>query len=400
VEHILQCHEIVKTDFTYGRNCYLYDSEGKRYIDFESGTWCTALGHNHPRINRVIRKQLKQVIHLGTRYPNQITEEAAMDVLDIVGIDDGKCVFLCSGSEAVEFATQAARQVTGKNLLLTFKYSYLAAFGSAGRKSPDEWHVLDWGACADKKPCDCLEGIPFENIGAFVFEPGGSGIGWVRFPPEELVNEIARRTQEAGGLLVVNEITTGMGRTGKWFGFQHYDVQPDIVSIGKGLGNGYPVSAVAMRREVAEKLERDEFHYVQSHQNDPLGCSVAREVISIFREENRIERGNALGVYFLQGLKKLAAKHEIVREARGRGMLLALEFRPHEGFSAASAYHALLEEGFLTGYYPAGNILRFDPPLTIKKEDINRLLDFMDQILKDAAGQTSEVQRGRIYWQI
>lgn len=384
MDHILQCHEIVKTDFIYGRNSYLYDPEGKRYIDFESGTWCTALGHNHPRVNRVIRKQLKQVIHLGTRYPNFLAEEAAEDVLDIVGIENGKCIFLSSGSEAVEFAVQAARRFTGKNRLLTFQNSYLAAYGSAGRKSPADWQLLDWGACTHADPCDCLEGIPFESMGAFVLEPGGSGIGFVRFPPEQLVREIARRVQHAGGLLVVNEITTGMGRTGKWFGFQHYDVQPDIVAVGKGLGNGYPVSAVAMSREIAEKLERDEFHYAQSHQNDPLGCSIVREVISIFREENRVERGNALGVYFLQGLKKLEAKYEIVKEARGRGMLLALELQPHERFSAASAYRALLEKGFLVGYYPAGNILRFDPALTVKKEDVTRLLDCMDAILQAA----------------
>jgi len=382
MNHILKCHEIFKTDFVRGQNCHLYDSEGKKYVDFESGIWCTALGHNHPRVNRVIEMQLKDIAHLGTRYPNVLAEEAALDVLDAVGIQDGKCTFLSSGSEAVEFGVQIVRRVTGKPLLLTFQNSYLGSYGSAGQKKLDEWYLFDWSGYTSTDSYNCLDEIPFERIGGFVFEPGGSGIGFVKFPPKQLVQEIVRRVEQAGGLVVANEITTGMGRTGKWFGFQHYEVQPDIVSLGKGLGNGYPVSAVAMKRDVAEKLENSGFRYVQSHQNDPMGCSIAKEVVAIFREEAWIERGNAKGQYLLDGLKLLEKKHAVVKEARGRGMELALEFHPRPDFSVAAAYHILLEKGFLTGYYPAGNILRFDPALTIEKKDIERLLECLDVMLK------------------
>ncbi len=384
MEHILECHEIVKTDFVRARNCSLFDAGGREYIDLESGTWCTALGHNHPAVNRALREQAKQVIHLGSRYPNQLAEQAARDVLEIAGMKAGKCVFLSSGSEAVEFGVQAARRASQRELLLTFRNSYLAAYGSAGGKSGPEWLSFDWEACAGRRPEDCLEGIPFDRLGAFVFEPGGSGIGLAHFPPDPLVREIARRTRQAGGLLMANEITTGMGRTGKWFGFQHYDFQPDIVAIGKGLGNGYPVSAAAMSRQVAQRLEADGFHYVQSHQNDPLGCSVAHKVIAVMRAEDWVGRGAAIGEYFLAGLKRLERKHPLVKEARGRGMLLGLEFRPHPTLSAAAIYRRLLEQGFLAAYYPAGNFLRFDPALTIRKRDVSRLLDCLDGILQAA----------------
>jgi acetylornithine aminotransferase len=384
MNHILRCHEIVKTDFVRGENCYLYDSQGERYVDFESGIWSTALGHNHPRINQVIRAQIEKVVHLGTRYPNVLAEEAAINILDIVGIDGGKCVFLSSGSEAVEFAVQTARRTTKKPLFLTFPNSYLAAYGSAGRKSTDEWCLFDWSICVDPDPGECLKGIPFDSIGAFVFEPGGSGSGFVRFPPKQLVQDIAQRIKQEDGLIVANEVTTGMGRTGKWFGFQHYDIQPDIVAIGKGLGNGYPVSAVAMRCDIAEGLEDSGFHYAQSHQNDPLGCAVVKEVIATLGEENLIKRGNTVGTFFLQGLKQLEEKHSVVKEARGRGMLLGLELCPHERLSVQSAYRRLLEYGFLVGYYPAGNVLRFDPALTIDKDDITHFLESLDRILNDA----------------
>ena len=377
MKHILQCHDIVKTDFVRGENCTLYDAQGNRYVDYESGIWSTALGHTHPRINRVIEAQLANVAHLGTRYPNALAEEAALAVLEITGLAEGKCVFLSAGSEAVEFGVQAARWVTGRNLLLTFSTSYLAAYGSAGRKSAEEWRLFDWDAG------EAVDDLPFERLGGFAFEPGGSGSGFVRFPPRPLVQQIVQRVRQAGGLVLANEVTAGMGRTGKWFGFQHYDLQPDIVALGKGLGNGYPVSAVAMRREVAEKLECSGFRYAQSHQNDPLGCVVAKEVITVMREGNWIDRGAAVGARLLAGLQALAEKYAIVKEARGRGPLLALELHAHPTFSAEAAYQALLARGCLVGYYPAGNILRFDPALTMGDEEIHYLLDGLDAVLKE-----------------
>jgi acetylornithine aminotransferase len=383
MSHILGCHEVVKTDFVSAQNCVLVDSQGRRYLDFESGIWSAGLGHNHPRIDQVIQSQLEKVIHLGTRYPNAIAEAAAVDVLDIIGIEQGKCTFLSSGSEAVEFGVQAARRITQKPQLLTFTSAYLAAYGSAGNKGEDEWLTLDWLTVACDGVSDCLAEVPFDSIGAFVFEPGGSGSGFVKFPPKGLVQKIAERVKGSGGLLVVNEVTTGMGRTGKWFGFQHYDLQPDIVALGKGLGNGYPVSAVAMKADCAEKLVESGFHYAQSHQNDPLGCAVAREVIATLMQGNWIEIGDSNGDYFLAGLKALKDKYAVVKEARGRGMLLALELHPNAPISADQAYLALLEKGFLVGYYSAGNILRFDPSLTIDRADIDRLLACLDAVLAD-----------------
>lgn len=381
MSHILQCHEIVKTDFVRAENCHLFDSQGRRFIDFESGIWCTALGHNHPAVNHTIETQLQKLMHLGTRYPNETVEKAAVEVLTITGLGEGKCIFLSSGSEAVEFAVQAVRRISGRELLLSFSNSYLAAFGSAGKKDAGEWFLLDSNVCLNYGYLEMLDSIPFEKIGGFIFEPGGSGSAFGKFPPKLIVQEIATRVRQAGGMIAANEITTGMGRTGKWFGYQHYDLQPDIVSLGKGLGNGYPVSAVAMKQEIAQSLEDGGLRYAQSHQNDPMGCAVASTVIRILREEGWIERGNEVGEFFLEGLQHLAGKHAIIREARGRGMLLTLEFKPHAEFSAEKAYRALLAKGFLTGYYPAGNVLRFDPALTVSLADIRSLLTSLDSIL-------------------
>jgi acetylornithine aminotransferase len=269
-----------------GQGCHLFDREGNSYIDFEGGVWSLPLGHSHPRINEVLRTQIEELVHMSYRYRSPIVEKAAGAVLKAVGIASGKCSFLSSGSEAVELAVQITRRISGKPLLLTLSDSYLAAYGSSGTKGQDEWYCFDWKRGS-------INDIPFEQIGGFVFEPGNAG-GLVRFPPVELVQALANKVQQTGGLVVVNEVTAGMGRTGAWFGFMYYGLNPDMVALGKGLGNGYPVSAVAMQQKIAHELEGKAFKYAQSHQNDPLGCAVAAEVISIMEQNNLVERSQTL----------------------------------------------------------------------------------------------------------
>lgn len=389
MNHVLRCHEIAKTDMVRGRGCYLYDVHDKRYVDFEAGVWCTALGHNHPRVNQAIRTQTEQIIHLGYRYTNILAEKAAVEVLGTGALSDGKCIFLSSGSEAVEFGVQIARRITGQPLLLTMSDSYLAAYGSAGRKSSEEWYCFDWEscvACPHSDECDpqCshLREIPFELIGGLVFEPGNAW-GLVKIPPKQLVQTLVSMVKQQHGLVVVDEVTTGLGRTGAWYGFQHYSLHPDIVAIGKGLGNGYPVSAVVMTHDIADTLENSGFRYVQSHQNDPLGCAIAKEVVTVLREEGLVERSNRVGVHFRQELEHLAERHDIVKEARGRGLMIGMELEGNnEHLSVTSVYRGLLERGFLVGYSPVANFLRFYPPLTIGEEDIAQLLENLDHILE------------------
>lgn len=389
LDHILGCYEIVKTDFVRGHGCTLYDARGREYVDFEAGVWCTVLGHRHERIDQVMREQSAQIMHLGYRYTSDLAEEAAIAVLTTLALPDGRCTFLSSGSEAVEFAVQTARRVTGQPLLLTLADSYLAAYGSASRKSPQEWVCLDWSPCAacpQNDQCDphCsrLGEIPFESIGGLVFEPGNAS-GLVRFPPMALVQTLAARIKQHGGLLVVDEVTTGLGRTGAWYGFQHYGLRPDVVALGKGLGNGYPVSGIAMTREIADRLEDSAFRYAQSHQNDPLGCAVAREIIAVIQKDGLVERSDQVGACFRRDLQQLAERHEIVRQVRGRGLMIALDLEGSQGQSPASVvYRELLERGFLVGYNPSASLLRFYPALTIGEEDIAHLLESLEHILE------------------
>jgi acetylornithine aminotransferase len=379
---------LVKTDIVRAQGCYLYDADGKRYVDFEAGVWCAALGHNHPRVNQALGAQIERLAHIGYRYTNVVVEEAAAAVLGTLPLAGGKVVFLSSGSEAVEFGVQVARRITGQPLFLTLSDSYLAAFGSAGTKSASEWHIFDWSECiacphADEcdPQCPRLSEVPWQRIGGLAFEPGNSS-GLVRLPPGQLVQALASRVQQQGGLLVVDEVTTGLGRTGAWYGFEHYALQPDVVALGKGLGNGYPVSAVAMSSDVAASLAKSDFHYAQSHQNDPLACAVAREVLAVLREQGLVKRSARVGARFLRDLEQIGTRHASVKDVRGRGLMIVLEFEgDDESFSLNRVYRELLARGFMAGFKPAARILRFYPPLTISEQDIAGLVENLDQVL-------------------
>ena len=370
-------------------NCCLYDAGGNRYVDLESGVWCTSIGHSHPRILQVLSEQAGRIAHTGFSYSHPIVAEAAKKILAMHGFDDGRCIFLCSGSEAVEFGVRVAQTVNPRPMLLTLADSYFGAYGSAHVRRPDEWFVFDWMACADcdgdkacSRACEHWVAIPFDRIGGFLFEPGSSS-GLVRFPPKKLIRSIAAAIREGGGLMLVNEVTTGMGRTGRWFGYQHYDCTPDIVAMGKGIGNGYPVSATALSIEVAKRMAGSGFRYAQSHQNDPLGAAVAMEVVRIIEEENLIARGREMGAVLYEGLEAIRESTGRIAQVRARGLMAAVDLEDDgDAEYAANVQRTLVKGGFVLARRPNLSTLRIDPALTIERGDIDRFLIVFENILE------------------
>jgi acetylornithine aminotransferase len=331
---------------------------------------------------------MSRVAHTGFSYSSQIVEAAAQDLLTLHGADGGKCVFLSSGSEAVEFGVRVAERINPRAVLMTMADSYFGAYGSAARKAEGDWFVFDWLACAEcphGEPCGdrCSRwrAIPFDRIGGFVFEPGSSS-GLVRFPPAKLIARIAAAVKAEDGLLVVNEVTTGFGRTGRWFGYQHYDLQPDIVSMGKGLGNGYPVSAATLSPAMIDRIGDREVHYSQSHQNDPLGAAVAREVVRIIEEEGLIERAGRIGQRLADGLAAIRRRSGRIADVRIRGLMAAIELQDGPGAPfTARVRRALLDRGYVVAQRPGLNVLRLDPSLTVEEADIEGFLASLEKLL-------------------
>jgi len=388
MDHVLRCHEMVRSDIVRGRGCLVYDVADRAYVDFEAGVWCANLGHGHPKVLKAIQTQSEELMHIGYRYTNRLAERASVAVLSTLGWAEGRCLFLSSGSEAVEFAVAAARRRADRPRLLTFAGAYLSAYGSAGAQLPEAWHRFDGTECETcahgvecDRDCDRLRTIPFERIDGFVFDSGNMH-GTAHFPPLGPVRQIAARVREDGGVVVANEVTTGMGRTGRWAGFEHYGLRPDLVAFGKGLGNGYPVSAVALTPAVAGPIEASEYRYVQSHQNDPLACAVACEVIASLRDEGLIERADRVGAHFLDRLEGLADSTDAVREVRGRGLMLAADLDA-QIVSAASIYERLFRRGFIVGRLDDLNLLRFYPPLTIALDEIDAMMDALSDALEE-----------------
>lgn len=378
---------------TRADNCYLFAADGKRYVDLESGVWCTAIGHSHPAVLQALEQQAGRISHTGYSYSNEIVEAAARAVLDLHGFGGGKCNFLCSGSEAVEFSVRVAQTVISRPLLLTLSDSYFGAYGAARRQAADEWFAFDWQACTAcetvgdcSAKCPHWAAIPFERIGGFLFEPGSSS-GLVRFPPPKLIRRIAAAVKANAGLVLVNEVTTGVGRTGKWFGYQHYELAPDSVAMGKGIGNGYPVSVAALGPNLVERLGDRPVLYAQSHQNDPLGAAVTLAVINTITKDDLIEKGRRIANLLKVGLEGIRARTGKIGAIRARGLMAAVELADASPVDFTTRVQAhLLRAGFIVAQRPGLNVLRIDPPLTIGEPDIAGFLETFEAVLSDQTG--------------
>jgi len=369
--HILKIPNVVDS-----QGVYLFDEDGKRYMDLESGVWCTSLGHKNIRVNNAIKEQIDCIMHSGFCYTNEIVDNAAKSVLSITDLKDGKCVFLSSGSEAVEVLRQAAKHLTENSKTLVLSGAELGAYESLTNRKYG-WYSFEWEncqECTDKIICDlhteALKEIP-EDITEFIFEPG-SKAGFVRFPREALIQKITSIVRNNGGKIIVNEVTTGIGRTGKWFGYQHYDIRPDLISIGKGIGNGYPVSVAVFSESIIKELSS--FKYSQSHQNDPLGAAVVDKVIKIIKDDDLISDAERKGEIFLSQLKSIEnSKIEI----RGKGLMFAIDFKDEK--ITDEIYNELIENGFIV--CNRGSFLRIDPPLITKEDEFSEFMNILSVIV-------------------
>lgn len=367
-------HQLKYGDIVRAQNCTLYDSKGNSYLDLESGVWSTSLGHCHPEITELIQQQSQNIVHTGYCYLNPVVSETAQKLIEITGLSGGKCVFLNSGSEAVEYAVMLTEHIRPDTIFSTFDISYLSAFGSSGRKEKARWELLN-----HRSP------KPGENVNTFIFEPG-SASGAVNFLPDETVQSVVDEIKSRNGIIIANEITTGIGRTGKWFGYNHYNIKPDIVAIGKGLGSGYPVSAVVISERILNMTGCNDFHYSQSHQNDPLGAAVAGKVIGIIQRDELVFRAEQLGAEIRDRLEKIKNNYGIIKEIRGRGLLLAIEFENNKDLSYATAINEKLHHnGIILVKRPGLEVFRLDPALTITEADINYFLDTFENLVADVA---------------
>lgn len=378
--------KVYNNDIINAKGCYIFDSTGKKYLDLESGVWTLSLGHCDEDVNRGIHRQLDSIIHCGYKYSNRIAEKCAEELLEITGFDGGSCTFLSSGSEAVEFAVQIAKCVRPDKKIFCLKNQYFSAYGSCMPKNTKSWEVVEW-KCESEKSVedyynDISQSLDFSSIGVFVFEPGNSS-GLVKLPPYNLVKALNILCKENDIVIVVDEVTSGIGRTGKWFGYMHYDIQPHLVAAGKGLGNGYPVSAVIIKANTTIEAKEANFHYAQSHLNDPLGCSVVFEVLTKIKRERLLDHVNEVGSYFIEKYREIQRELPIVSEVRGVGLMLCIELSTNvTSETMTDIEKELFDRGFIVGIKVKERVIRTYCPLIVTKEMIDEYITALKCVLE------------------
>ncbi|WBW97818.1 aminotransferase class III-fold pyridoxal phosphate-dependent enzyme [Oceanirhabdus sp. W0125-5] len=383
--HVLNLHPIIDTEISCAKNCYLYTPNEKKIVDFTSGIWCTALGHSNEEVNTAMFNQSNKISNIHYKLNSIPTEKLATDLTFLVNHPMGKCIFLSSGSEAVELSIRIARMIRPQGLILTFSGSFLSSHSfSTQPRTTSTWLEFDCSNCskcpksAECAKCPFMNNIDFSNISTFVLESALAKN--ITFPNKKLVHFIVKKIKDNGGIVIANEVTTGLGRTGEWFGYNHLGIIPDMITLGKGLGNGYPISSVILSKEISFKVENSSFTYAQSHQNDPLGTAVGESVISIMTRDKLIERSKTIGAFFIEELNKLKNELPIVKTIKGKGLFLGMEL--DKVIQIDDIFNEMLQEGYFIGINPKINLLRFFPPLIIEKKDITEMCTALKSILR------------------
>lgn len=397
---------------TNGNGCRIRDSEGKDYLDFYSGVGCNILGYNHAKFTPVIKEQLNKLIHVGSSFMTVEIKEALKSLNLIIPHHLAHATILNSGSECVELALKIARAFTKKKWIIGFERGYYGAtihaysLSEPGRHleyifKDDSPRVLPpycfrcpvdrtFPSCNFEclyRSLECIdEATKGEGIAAIIFEPIFSW-GGVIVPPPGYFQELLKTSEKWEALLIADEVTTGMGRTGKWFAFEYDEIKPDILVVGKALGNGFPVGIVVTTSEINNAIE-GKFLHIQSHQNDPFSARVVSTVIDTIKNEDLLHNCKKIGDYLLEQLKKLKYRYPVIADVRGRGLMVGLELNIKENRDFSQLFNEfLIKNGLILNVCADGVTFRMLPPYIIKQEDIDLALERIKKSLEQALSQ-------------
>lgn len=376
---------------TRGQGCTVSDEAGNTYIDFVAGIAVCNLGHAHPAVARAIAAQAETLVHVSNLYYTAPQVEAARR---LVGNSFADRVFFCnSGAEANEAAIKLARKYCkdkgqpDRHRIVAMENSFhgrtMATLSATGqdkiRKGFDP--VLPG---FDFVPFDNIEALAAsvdETTCAVMLEPV-QGEGGVCCPRADFLKQVRQICDRTGALLIFDEIQTGMGRTGKLFAYEHFAVEPDIMTLAKALANGLPMGAMLATEEIVASFGPGA--HASTFGGTPLVSAAACEVLRILTEEDVLENCRHAGSYFKSRLQQIAERHGIVREVRGLGLLLGMELT----VAGDPIVQACMGQGYLINCIQ-DKVLRFIPPLTITTEQIDGLIECLDGILAaaDAKGK-------------
>jgi 2,2-dialkylglycine decarboxylase (pyruvate) len=423
-EYVLMAMPYADEILVEGRGCKIWDADGKEVLDLASGMFCCVLGHNHPKFIHRIMQQTERLLHTGTQFLSPAVLEAGYKLAQVTPGHLSKSIFLSTGTEANEFAFRVAKAYTRRTGIVGLSRGYYGT--SLATKSvsslfrhelkdslpvvPDSFRLPITPQCSDcftrgsAPPCGfhCLRSVEdwigdWSNIAAIIVEPVMSA-GGMLIPPQGYLKELKSIAQRHGVLLIVDEAQTGFGRTGKWFAIEHHECEPDILTVSKSAGNGFPVAAVITTAEIADKVVADGLWSLSSHQSDPVGAAAVCAVIDIVREEGLLEHASDAGNYFMDQLRNLFCNRPILGNVRGQGLMIGFDLLVEDSETEELAndfMYSCRRRGLHLTFGFGSRTFRIIPPLIISRSEIDWAIAVMDQSLAELGAKS---HTSRQYW--
>ena len=370
-----------------GRGVKVWDAGGKEYIDFVGGIAVNVLGHCHPKVVVAIQKQAQRLIHVSNLY--HIEQQARLAKLLVTHSFADKVFFCNSGAEANEAAIKLARKYSKENVgsdryeiisaLNSFHGRTIATLTATGQTKFQKGFepLLPGFRHVPFNDMQALRSAITPNTCAVMLEPIQAE-GGINMPSEDYLKQVRALCDEEKLLLIFDEVQTGMGRTGKLFAYEHYEIKPDIMSLAKGLGGGVPIGAMLATEQVSAAFQPRT--HASTFGGNPLVCAAAIATLETILEDGFIlDQCNRMSRYLMDSLNQL--KHDYqgkVIDIRGKGLLVAMELM-RDGVPYVTA---CMERGVLIGLAGAGNILRFTPPLIVEGRDIDQMIDVLEDVLE------------------
>ena len=382
-EALLHTYNQFPVVLDHGEGAYLYDTEGKKYLDFSAGYAVSSLGYGNQELNEALKAQIDKLFHTSNLYYNTVCGKAAEDLKRITGMD--RIFFTNSGGEAVEGTLKAARKYaykkgTGRYEFIAMKESFHGrSFGALSVTGHDPYRapfepLVPGVSFAEYNDLDSVKALVTDKTCAIILEPL-QGEGGINLATEEFMKGIRKLCDEEGILMICDEVQCGMGRTGSMFTWQSYGIRPDIMSMAKAIGNGIPVGAFAMTEEVA-KYSLQPGDHGATYGGNPLACTAVKTVIEIFEREDIVGHVNQVAPYLTKKLDELVDELDCVVKRKGKGLMQGIEITK----PLAEVNKKTIEEGLLI-IQAQGNVIRFVPPLIVEEKHIDEMIEKLKRAL-------------------
>jgi len=364
-----------------GQGSYLFDADGNKILDMFPGWAVSGIGHCHAKVVEALRKQAGELLHIDNTFYSEPQGKLAKLLSERAF--GGKCFFCNSGAEANEAALKLARLHTPKE-----KYKFITAEGSFhGRTfatvtatAQPKYHegflpLLPGFVYVPFNDVAALESAFGDEVAAVMVEPI-QGEGGINIATEEYLQAIRRLCDENGAVMILDEVQTGIGRTGKWFGYQHFDVVPDIITMAKALGGGVAIGAMMANKEIAASLVPGK--HASTFGGNALACAAGVAVIEAIEEDDLLENANQLGQYTKDKLGRLKQKHFTIDHVRGIGLMIGVQLTS----SGTKIVDKCLEKGLRINC-TNDTVLRFMPPMNATRSQIDQAVEILDTVLSE-----------------